>query len=249
MEYSKLFEMRKTKIINNLKNFEMRDNEDLPILDFLNTLDKNKSYTFLEVGSGLCRFVDKIKDIYPNLDIVCFEINPDLAEIAISKGYNVINGDILKNTLNSNQYDIVHCSHVIEHFKYPDIIFVIDELLRITKLDAYCIIRTPLMSYSFYFDIDHVRPYPPEAIINYLNNVQQQKKGKNKIEIEKIWYRTEAKQYCKLDKNSFFFILPFRSFINKRIDWINIKFIESWNKYRFPATKPNGYVMITKKIS
>ena len=241
--------MRKEKKKRNLINFELRDNEDLPILDFLNTLDKNKPYTFLEVGSGLCRFVDKIRVIYPNLEIVCFEINPDLSQLAYSKGYSIINEDILKNSLESNHYDIVHCSHVIEHFKYPEIIFVIDELLRVTKLGAYCIIRTPLMSYSFYFDIDHVRPYPPEAIINYLNNDQQQRKGKNKVEIEKIWYRTEAKQFYHLYKSSFFFVLPFKYFFNKRIDWINSKFIESWNKYRFPATKPNGYVMVVKKVS
>jgi len=241
--------MKKEKILRNLKNTHIRENEDIPIIDFLNKLDKSIEYKLLEVGSGLCRFVDKISINYPNISITCLEINPDLADLAKNKGFSVINENILYNTLKSNEYDIVHCSHVIEHFSYPDVIKLIDELIRVTKIKSYLIIRSPLMSDFFYNDIDHIRPYPPHAIINYLNNEEQQIKGSNKIEIIGRWNRTAPKQYELIDRSSYLYIVPFRKFLNKKIEWLNKRLEIFWNKYRYPASKPTGYVLILKKIS
>lgn len=237
------------RIIKNLQNSEERDNEDQPVLEFFDTLSKTENYDFLEVGSGLCHFVDKIKNLYPNFHISCLEINQELANRAKSKGYKVINKNLLNNSLLSEGFDIIHCSHVIEHFTYPEISLVIDELFRITKINGTCIIRSPLMWKNFYFDLDHVRPYPPEAILNYFNNEQQQNKGQFRVQVINIWYRTAPKQYKIIDRSSLWYGLKFlRKFINKRIMDINKKFESFWKKYRFPASKPNGYVMILKKI-
>lgn len=241
--------MNKQTIAKNIKYCSFRNNEDIPVLDFFDTLDTEKNYRLLEVGSGMCRFVDKINILYPNIKITCVEINSDLADLAKEKGYQVFNENFLKNSLNAEDFDIVHCSHVIEHFKYPEIIHFLDELLRVTKINSYCIIRSPLMWEGFFSDIDHVRPYPPAAITNYLNNEQQQKKGKNTIKIERLWYRTSAKQYNHIDKTSLLYALPFRRFINKRIDGINRRFVALWEKYRFPTSAANGYVMIMKRLT
>jgi ubiquinone/menaquinone biosynthesis C-methylase UbiE len=240
---------KRGKIKINLANCECYDNEDLSVFAFLNELDKERKYKMLEVGSGLCRFVDKVNKQYSNIDITCFEINENLAKIARSKGFQVINENILKNSLLSEEYDIVHCSHVIEHFKYPEIVFVIDELLRVIKKDGFCIIRTPLLWEEFYDDIDHVRIYPPRAIINYFNHQQQQKQGNNKVQIMSIWYRTSPKRYQPITTSSLMYAFPFiRYFWNRYLlPKINNGFKCFWNRYRFPATKPNGYVMILKK--
>jgi hypothetical protein len=238
------------KKMKNLSKHISCNNEDIPVIDFLNQLDRNKEYNLIEIGSGLCRFVDIIKSIYPNIKITCFELNENSAKIALAKGFNTINENILQNTLKTEEYDIVHCSHVIEHFNYPAIITVIDNLLRITKKDGYCIIRSPLMWESFYDDIDHVRIYPPSAILNYLHMEQQQEKGKNKIDVVSIWYRTLPKQYKYIDKSYLLYGLPFiRKILNRIIQIFNKIFIKLWNRYRYPASNPNGYIMIMKKIS
>lgn len=238
------------KVNRNLINSELRDNEDLPVLDFIDSLDKEKSNSLIEVGSGLCRFVDKLKSRYDFLNITCFEINPELAKIADEKGFVVINDSFLNNKIPTDSFDVVHCSHVIEHFRYPEVAQLIDELLRITKVGGLCAIRSPLMWEDFFIDLDHVRPYPPEAIVNYLNNEQQQKKGNNKVKIELIWYRTSPKKYNKIDKTSFFYPNKYiREILNKIIVRINTKMEISWNKYRWPSGKPNGYVLIMRKIS
>jgi hypothetical protein len=250
-----LYGVEKSKIrhIDDIYNSEFYDNEDSSVLDLLDNLNKEHQYKLLEVGSGLCRFVDKINNQYPNIDITCFEINDDLADNARAKNFKVINENLLRNTLLSEEYDLVHCSHVVEHFKYPEIIFVIDELLRITKKDGFCIIRSPLLWEGFYDDIDHIRVYPPSSIINYLTMSQQQVhgSGSGKVKIISIWHRTSPKQYRPITKSSLLYLVPFiRYFWNKHL----LKFINKistyfWNKYRFPATEPNGYVMIMKKMT
>lgn len=241
--------MRSLYIKRNLINIEMRANEEIHIIDFLNTLDPSKKYSLIDVASGLCLFVEKIKAIFRNFEISCLEINHDMAELARNKGFMTYNESILKNSIKNDSYDIVHCSHLIEHFGYPEIRVVINELLRITKSGGYCIIRSPLMWENFYYDLDHVRPYPPQAIMNYLTNPQQQVKGNCKVEVIKVWYRTIPKKYKFLTSNSLLYGLkPLRGLFNSLIKYMNKAFEKMWNRYRFPSSEPNGYVLILKKI-
>jgi hypothetical protein len=241
--------MNKEKKERNLKNSEFRDNEDLPVIDHLDRITKGQELSMLEVGSGLCRFVKKVRELYPSINISCVEINSDLAKIAQNEGCVVYNTSFLDNTLPSNTFDIVHCSHVIEHFKYPEIIKVIDELLRVTKIEGYLVIRSPLMWKHFYDDIDHVRPYPPECILNYLYNPQQQVVGENNVEVVRIWYRTSPLEFEPIDRSNWLYgITPIRLFYNKHVlSRRNRLYKKLWNKFRWPSTKPNGYVMILKK--
>lgn len=240
------------KIINyNLETKDSGDNEDRTALELLEKLDYSRYYDFLEVGSGLCRFVKKVHHLFPNLNITCVEINSELAKIAKDEGCKVINDNFLSNSIPSNSYDFVHCSHMIEHFGYPEIHHVIDELLRITKIGGYLIIRSPLMWEHFYDDLDHIRPYPPESILNYLNNPQQQVVGNNQADVERIWYRTQPVEYKPIDKtNLLYCITPYRLLYNKHIlPYLNRRMEHLWSKYRWPSTKPNGYVMILQKKS
>jgi len=240
--------MNKERHKINLANSEFHDNEDAPVLEFLEKKMKVSNFKLLEVGSGLCRFADKIKLKHSNIECTCLDINSNLSEIARKKGYRHINEDITKNKIPSNSFDIVHCSHVIEHLGYPEIVIALDEMLRLTKPEGYFIIRSPLMSSVFYDDIDHIRPYPPEAILNYFTNIQQQRTGKNIVNIEQLWFRTAPKKFRLIDKSSLFYILIYlRIPINHIIIMLNKQFEELWKKFRFPSSEANGYVLILKK--
>ena len=243
--------MNKERIKKNLASCESRDNEDTSIIELFEKLDHQKNYKLLEVGSGLCRFVKKIHKLFPNITITCVEINKDLSKIAEEEGCKVYNTSFLENNIESDSFDIVHCSHMIEHFGYPEVRIVLDELLRVTKKNGYLIIRSPLMWEHFYDDLDHVRPYPPQSIINYLYNPQQQSVGKNKVDIVGVWYRTRPVERHPIDRsNKIYCITPLRLFYNKYIiPHKNNRLEKLWNKYRWPASKPNGYVMTLKKRS
>ena len=240
--------MKKETKIRNIENSSLRDNEDMPVIDYIESINNGQKITMLEVGSGECRFVKKIQKLYPNIEITCIEINPDLAEIAVGLGCTVINKNILDVQLD-DRYDIVHCSHVIEHFGYPEITNVLDFLTSSVKSDGRLIIRSPLLWDFFYNDIDHIRMYPPESISNYFNYKQQQKQGSANIEVEKIWHRTSPKQLELVSTWHFAYGLFFcRGMINWFIKKINCIYRSLWARYRWPSTRPNGYVMIVKVL-
>lgn len=206
--------------------------EDQPVLDFLKNLDPNLKYLYLEVGAGLGRFAQLVKNNLKNIDITCLEINKELSNELKIRGLKSAEGDIRQAPFTNNQFDIIHCSHIIEHFGFPEITQVLDELFRIVKPSGYVIFRSPLMHRGFYNNIDHVRPYPPKTIIMYFDYKQQQKKGCCKIKLIKEWQRRE----------------PFEININLRgLFSINLFFKLLWNKFGWPKGRPNGYVAIFQK--
>ncbi len=234
----------------NLQNSTKEDNQDMPVIDFLNSLDATKEYDFLEIGSGMCRFTKKIKSLYPNMHITCIEINLKLAAIAKEEGFTTYNSNILETTINK-QFDIVHCSHVIEHFPYPQVTQLLDKIVEWTKPNGHFIIITPLMWEGFYVDIDHVRPYLPISIINYFNYEMQQKKSEAKIRVITLWYRTMPKQLKPITTQKMIYaIKPIRKFLNRCIiPCLNRIYDYLWKRYRCPASTPTGYVMINQLVS
>lgn len=240
--------MNRETIKRNLQNCSLRDNEDLPVIDYISSIYNGQELTLLEIGSGECRFTKKINKLFPNIRITCIEINPELAKIAIDCGFEVLNQNILDVT-SSREYDIVHCSHVIEHFPYPEVTQLLEFIVASTKVNMCFIIRTPLLWEQFYYDIDHIRPYSYESIWLYFNLKQQQKQGKATIELRSLWYRTLPKHIDHLQTwNLLYLLKPLRRLINKIIDKINRLYEFLWKRFRIPSSRPNGYVAIIRVI-
>ena len=197
---------------------------------------KDNKFLIADIGSGLCEFALDVSELNNKSNIYCMDINKDLVELAKNYGFNAKEGQIIKLPYKDNYFDVVHCSHVIEHLSYPDIIHALDELMRITKLNGLIIIRSPLwINHRFYNDIDHVRPYPPQAILNYFNNAQQQKVGKYKVEEIDRWY---TQIYYEIDPNRF----PY-----KIIKYINILLKLLWRYIKVPFARPNNYGIVIRK--
>lgn len=210
-------------------------NEDKTVLKFLESLCKSKKFKYLEVGSGRGRFPLKITTMFENIDIECFEINQDLAKITSENGLATSIGDAINLPYKSESFDILHCSHVVEHFKYPEITQLLDQLFRVTKQFGYVIIRSPLLHPGFYLDIDHVRPYPPETILNYFKNTQQQKVGQANVKMIKCWYRRENCKIYNIESAGWKYL-------------INAFLAFSWSLLGIPFSKKNGYVLILQKL-
>ncbi len=206
--------------------------EDQIVLNFLHKIN-NKDKLYIEIGAGLGRFISLVKRLY-QFQCYALEINKDLAKKVEQMGIETYNINFLDNELPENHFDIVHCSHVIEHVAYPKIIEFLDELIRITKPNGHIIIRSPLLSADFFTCIDHIRPYPPKAILDYYSNPQQQVTGKHSISAVKIKLRRGAYQINPYSYNPFF-----RA--------INLFFKLSWSIFRFPFSRPNGYTAIFTK--
>jgi len=199
--------------------------------------DKNL-ISILDVGSGNCDFEFFLSKKLNNVIFYCVDINNDLVKLALSNGFKAIKANILELPFENNLFDVVHCSHVIEHLYYPDIVKAIDELVRVTKPGGFIIIRSPLWAnHRFFHDIDHIRPYPPQAILNYFNNLQQQKR--NKVPIKKVAY-WKTRPYLELDPNQHDSYL---------IKILNLFFKISWYFFKFPYGRYNCYGLILTKLS
>ena len=213
--------------------------EDQAVFDFLVTLKKGMTYEWLEAGAGLGRFAFLVKNESPkNLkaNIVCLEINKKLVDHLEKTGLQTINESVQRMSFNDETFDLVHASHLIEHFSYPTIIDVLDELFRVTKKNGYVIIRSPLMYSGFWNDIDHVRPYPPKCILQYFDHAQQQRGGQSKIRLIHSWLRQEA-----ITLNS----PNWPGFLSWPINWL-LKSL--WIATGYPKDKANGYVAVFQKI-
>lgn len=196
---------------------------------------KNDQCLLLDVGSGLCDFINYIKKNHNHLIVKCIDINEDMVALAKDYGFDAKVASILKIPYDDDSFDIVHCSHVIEHLSYPDVVVALDELFRVVKDNGIVIIRSPLvMNHRFFNDIDHVRPYPPNAILNYYNNPQQQKVGKFKVKEVDRWYTKIA------------FEINYYVWDNYFTRMMNIVFKLSWNYLRFPFDRPNNYGIVLK---
>lgn len=209
------------------------DSENRPVINFLNKLNYDIKPKYLEVGSGFGDFVRIIDDM-EKFQITCLEINSELARITESLGYKIVNVNILNNNFQDEEFDVVHCSHVIEHLAYPQVVQALDEMIRITKKDGYIILRSPLMSLDFFTNIDHIRPYPPKAIFDFYSNPQQQITGKFKIIRIKELLRREA-------------FLFFHYSNNRLALSLNLIMKILWLYFRFPFASPNGYTLILKR--
>lgn len=210
--------------------------EDRAVFEFINKLP-NQKYKWLDAAAGLGRFPIRLSKEDKRFDITCLDINPKLVERLKKEDFQeVVEGSITKIPFPENNFDIVHASHIIEHFGFPDIADVLDELVRVIKVGGYLIIRSPLMHPGFWNDIDHIRPYPPKCILQYSDHVQQQREGRGKIKIVHSWLRQEAIAISSPN-------IP--SFMAWPINWLLKKL---WIMVSYPRSRANGYVAIFQKI-
>lgn len=197
-----------------------------------------ETFAMLEVGSGLCGFPLYLRERMPGVRVTCLDINPELVKHAKSNGFKAVRSSLVRmSCFPDNSFDVVHCSHVVEHLKYPDITLALDELVRIVRPSGLIVIRTPLWAnHRFYNDIDHVRPYPPTAILNYFSSyAQQQKRSRNMVE-RVDGYVTRI--YLEIDQNKY----P-----SSLVKAVNFMLKLCWLVFGLPFDQPNNYGIFLRK--
>lgn len=207
-------------------------NEDGPVLDFLEKLPSSQSV--LEVGCGQGRFAKFLAGKFPNFKIQCVDISREMVTLAKKNGLSVLRQDVKKLAFSSGSFGVVHCSHVIEHLGQKAVVDSLDELTRVLKKGGYLIIRSPLVHPTFYDDIDHIRPYPPDSITNYYFAKQSKRRGRSKMMEIFLWYRREAWQIYGFDDYTF-------------VRKINALLKLLWIKFCLGSFLPNGYILILQK--
>lgn len=130
-----------------------------------------------------------------------------------------------------NQFDVIHCSHIIEHL-YPEELYdLLKNCNRCIKDGGYLIISAPLMWEHFWDDLSHIRPYSPVILKKYLcksfnlNPARETISNKYSVIEEQYRYRaTKLGENIFLTRSSVLNIVLNRFF--KIINYLGIKKLE-----------------------
>lgn len=118
----------------------------------------------LDIGAGVGGFADLIG----NKDIYLIEGNPQTATFLKKKYANVFNLSLPKSfPFEDNFFNLIHCSHLIEHLQPHELYHLFKELDRCLHPQGHIVISTPLLWEDFYDDLSHIKPYSPRVLYNY----------------------------------------------------------------------------------
>lgn len=80
---------------------------------FLHEIEKNRPGKLLEIGCGRGDRLVELKEL--GWEVMGQEVDSELFKPLQQKGINIIEGNIISNSLADNQFDVILLSHVIEH--------------------------------------------------------------------------------------------------------------------------------------
>jgi|TARA_B110000259_G_scaffold178988_1_gene217941 SAM-dependent methyltransferase len=152
-------------------------------------LKEKKNIKILDVGCGNGENLELIKS-WGYLNIYGTDIAPQMVEECKLKNLNVV----LDTDLASNNFDLILFSHVIEHIDYPDIIDFFEHFFSKIKKNGKVIIITPCLYNGFYNDIDHIKPYYPNGLLNCFSEKKMSRSyfSKFNLQLLDIYFRKEV---------------------------------------------------------
>ena len=119
----------------------------------------------LDVGSGSEASFSKY---FKRKDFYLFDGNKDTVFKLKQNFRNVTQGSLPNLPYEDLKFNVIHCSHVVEHLS-PEVFYkTLQEMDRCLNINGYLIISAPLLWEGFYNDLSHIKPYPPAIFKNYL---------------------------------------------------------------------------------
>ena len=165
--------------------------------DFLTEVEKFATfdrYPFYEIAKKYCKPGYRILDIgaghgdfasYIDFeDIYLIEGNTKNYELIKQRWQNVYEHVLPKKMpFRDNFFQVIHSSHLIEHF-YPEQLYeFLADVDRILDKGGYLIISTPLFWEGFFDDLSHIRPYSPAVIEHYLTKKEHSNVPRTRLTI------------------------------------------------------------------
>ena len=119
----------------------------------------------LDIGAGNGEFARPLGDC----QVFLMDGNPEtVAALSRSFAHTVLHRVPEAFPFEADQFDVIHCSHLVEHLAPPEVYLLMKEMDRCLAPGGHLVISAPLLWSGFYDDLSHVRPYPPAVFRNYL---------------------------------------------------------------------------------
>jgi SAM-dependent methyltransferase len=191
----------------------------------------------LDIGCGHADFAK----YFNRTDVYLFDGNEATITDLKSQYVNVFQGVLPKLPFADLQFDLIHCSHVIEHLDAETLYQTILEMNRCLKPGGVLVISAPLMWSGFYDDLSHVRPYPPNVFKNYLCSNNQINRTRNNIKeaykVEQLVYRFKPLKPL----NNLYFHGP------RVFAWVLKAWFKILYKLDYKTYEKTGFTLVLKK--
>ncbi len=132
-----------------------------------------RSCRVVEIGCGLGRKLELLRGMGFS-DLMGVEANPAVAERARRKGLDVIGPDEAPGVLADRPVDLMVLAHVVEHFAWRELCDFLNHYLNFLRPGGHLFLMAPLMHPRFWLDLDHVKPYPPQAFKLFFGEKDEQ---------------------------------------------------------------------------
>ncbi len=185
----------------------------------------------LDIGCGIGRFIS-----HNPHKIIGVDRNLETLKICRQKGYNVEYAEVTNLPFEDFSFDGVHCSHVIEHLLPTDAYKLLKEVDRVLKVGGILCLRTPLLHSGFYYDLTHIKPYYPQAILHYLENP---KRNQGTMEDIPGLYKTIKLKYRRSRLFPGIYNTPF---------WFLSPLCNVLSRFGITSLKKDAYILILRKV-
>jgi 2-polyprenyl-3-methyl-5-hydroxy-6-metoxy-1,4-benzoquinol methylase len=117
---------------------------DMELNEIFSSFPDSSIVNFLDIGCATGKLLDYLREQY-GFQPFGVEISQEMADFAARKrGIQVSRLELESSSYESEFFDVIHSSHVIEHVRNP--LSFIAETARILKPGGYCICTTPNIS-------------------------------------------------------------------------------------------------------
>jgi SAM-dependent methyltransferase len=120
----------------------------------------------LDIGSGDGAFAR----MRSQGETILFDGNPETIRNLRNEFEQVVEGVLPDLPFKENEFDVIHCSHVIEHLNPDELYKLLTNIDRCLRCSGKLILSFPVMWNGFYDDLSHIRPYDENVIYRYLSS-------------------------------------------------------------------------------
>ena len=155
----------------------------------------------LEAGCGAGRFLRELRRELPLAMLEGFDVNERCVETLRREEFDCRLASVTNLPYDDAAFDLIHCSHVIEHLTPEAFAQAMNELGRVLRPGGNLIMRTPLQHPGFFEDYDHIKTYNLGAIMNFFGAgaMQMQSQSAHVFRLDDVWFRRSPRRlyHCR----------------------------------------------------